>query len=148
MIETNIILANIHDSALDQALKTALPGKCFGLSTYGDISRPISIWLDDSATGSDQTTATNTATAHDPVFLSVDKTSIVANGTDTATITVKAPKVGAAAITLIVNGADVPVSLSSGVGTVSITSLDKTTITATVKSPANRSTDAITIQAV
>src|SRR5690349_3598734 len=57
--------------------------------------------LDDSATPGDLATADSVAAAHDPVFLSVDKAIIAADGVETATITVLAPKPGAAPVTLV-----------------------------------------------
>src|SRR4051794_36039761 len=118
---------NIQTGALDTALKTALPGKVIGVSTYGP-SRPISIWMDDSALPADDTAALNIAAAHDPVFLAVYKGTIAADGIDAATITISAPKASAAGVTLLVNGSAVPVTLSSGSGSVQITSADPQTI--------------------
>ncbi len=152
MKEVNAALGNIHVPALDNALKTALPGKCYGLSTYTP-DRPISIWLDNSTVQADSDSALAIAAAHDPVFLTVDKTTIQRGGTDAATVTVTAPKPGAAAVTLSVstNGGaavDWPITLTGGVGTDTLTSLDPATITISVKNPANRSTDTITVKAV
>jgi hypothetical protein len=146
MKELNATLTNVHPGALDAALRAALPGKVLGVSTYGP-ARPVSIWLDDSTTPSEETTAANTANAHDPVFLSADKTAIQANGTDTATITVSAPKPGAAAVTLLVAGSAVPVTLAGGVGAIQITSADPVSIPVSVQNPSNRSTDQITVEA-
>lgn len=137
---------NIHLGALDTALRAALPGKVIGASTYGP-SRPISIFVDDSASGADETAALANAAAHDPVFLTVDKTAITADGVDAATVTVRAPKPGAAAVTLLVNGSPVPVTLANGVGAVEVASLDPDTITVSVQDGDNRSTDTITILA-
>src|SRR5207244_544711 len=129
-----------HTAGLDSALRPGLSGKLIGVSTYGPIT-PISIWMDDSATNAEDATATTIAAAHDPALLAVDKTDIQANGTDTATITVTAPKPGAAAVTLTVNGTDYPITLANGVGRETITALDPGPITASVKNPSNRSTD-------
>ena len=147
MRELNIAQNDVHPGALDVALKTALPGKVFGLSTYGQ-PRPLSVWLDDSATPADETTAANTAAAHDPVFLSVDRQSIAANGVDAAIVTVNAPRPDVAPVVLLVAGAAVAVTLIGGVGTLSITSADPATIIVSVQNAANRSLDQLTIQAV
>lgn len=147
MKEQNVSLANVHTGALDTALRLALPGKITGVSTYNAL-QPLSIWLDESSSAEDESVAANITLAHDPVFLSVDKPTIQANGTDTATVTVRAPKPGAAAVTLSVNGVEYPVALVDGAATEPISSLDPITITITVKNPANRSTDMLTIQAV
>lgn len=153
MIEINATLSDWHSDALFAACVAALGfvesgGKFGGVSTYGP-ARPISLWLDDSASGADETTAASLTAAHDPVHLSVDKATITANGTDAATVTVRAGKPGAAAITLLVNGVtDWPIALTGGVGTDTLTALDAGTITITVKNPANRSTDQLVIEAI
>jgi len=147
MQEITVALDNPQVTALDTALRAALGSKCSGVSTYGT-GRPVSIWLDDTAVQADIDTATAIATAHDPVFLTASKSTIAADGVDTATITVQAPKSGAAAVTLLMGSTPVPVTLAAGVGTVVITSLDPTVITVTVQTPANRTTDTLTIQAV
>lgn len=136
-----------HIGALDSAIRTSLASKYHGLSTY-DPGRPISLWMDDTAQPADDTTALSITAVHDPVFLSVDKINIAANNVDTATITVNAPKPGAAAVSLLVNGNVVPVTLTNGTGTILITSQDVQQITITVQNPSNRSTDQIIIQAV
>lgn len=146
MREVQVQAGTVHVAALDAALRAALT-TCKGLSTYG-AGRPISIWLHDSALPADDATAQSIAAAHDPVFLSADKTTIKADGVDTATVTVAAPNVNAAPVNLIVNGQVVPVTLTNGIGTVQVTSLDPTIITVTVQSSANRTTDSIEVQAI
>jgi len=147
MQEFNATLTAWQESALHAALKAALGSTFFGLSTYGT-GRDISIWLDDSAVQADLDSAAAIAAAHDPVSLSADKTTILANGTDAATVTVRAPKAGAAAVVLSVNGVDWPIALTNGVGSDTLTALDPATITISVKNPANRSTDVLTVEAV
>jgi hypothetical protein len=147
MRELNVTLGAMHPAALDAVLRAALPGRVVGVSTY-DPARPISIWLDDSATPDDETSASGLAAAHDPVFLSADRQSIAADGSDAAILAVNAPKPGAAPVTLLVAGTAVPVTLTDGVGTLSIVSADPTTIAVSVQNAANRSTDQLTIQAV
>jgi hypothetical protein len=141
----NVPIDPLHIGALDAALKAALPDKVIGISGYGS-ARPITIWLDDSTSEGDQIIADSTAQAHDPVFLSVDKTEIVGDGVDTATITVNAPKVGAAPVVLLIDGSAVPVTLTNGIGTVPLSS-DPATVHVTVQNPENRTTDVITIEA-
>lgn len=147
MREINVSIANIHPGGLDVALKAALAAKCFGLSTYGP-ARPISIWLDDSTTGADDTTAQNIINAHDPVFLNVDRTTIKADNADTATITISAPKANAAPVTLLIGGNAVLVALTNGVGTLQITSAAPTIITISVQNPQNRTSDTLAIEAI
>lgn len=148
MQEVNATLTAWQTDVLDAALKAALGAKCYGLSTYGP-GRDISIWLDDTAVQADKDSAAALAAAHDPVSITVDKTTILANGTDAATVTVRAPKPGAAAVTLLVNGVtDWPITMANGLGVDSLTSLDPVTITISVKNPANRSTDVLTVEAV
>lgn len=152
MKEINATLSDWHSPALHAACVAALGfvengGKFGGVSTYG-AARPISLWLDDSASAADETTAANLAAAHDPVHLSIDKTTILANGTDAATVTVRAGKPGAAAVTLLVNGVDWNITMANGLGVDTLTSLDPVVITISVKNPDNRSTDVLTIEAV
>ena len=146
MRELNVSLPNLHDGALDFALRAALPAKTLGLSTYGP-QRPISIWLVDATTADDDSTAQSVVAAHDPVFLVTDKTSIATDGIDAATVGVFAPRLDAAPVTLLVNGSVVPVNLIAGAGSVQITSLDAQTITVQLQNPANRSTDQLSITA-
>src|SRR5258708_35818135 len=119
MREVNVALVTIHTLALDSALRAALPGRVIGISTYGP-ERPVSLWLEDSSTESEMATAEALAAAHDPVFVTVDKTQIAADGVDTSTITVSAVPSGAP-VTLLVAGTSVSVTLINGVGTVAIT---------------------------
>lgn len=153
MQEQNISFAYpINLMGLDTALKAALGSKCFGVSTYGP-ARPVSVWYDDTVTPADMTTASNLATAHDPVNLATDKTTVQADGNDTATISVSAPKPGAAAVTLVCTKPDASqvtqaVTLVAGAGTVQFKTIVPGTYTVTVQNPANRSGDTITIEAV
>ncbi len=146
MRELNMTPGAVHIGALDATLKAAVPGKVIGVSTYGP-DRPISIWMQDSATPSDETTLTTLAAAHDPVYLSVDKPAITADGSDTATITVNASKPGAAPVSLLVAGVVVPVTLVNGIGTVTITSADPASIPISVQNAANRTTDQVIVTA-
>lgn len=136
---------SIHLPALDSQLRQALGNLLIGVSTGNGM---VWVHMDDSTTPADDAVATSLANAHDPVFLSADKSTIRADGADIATVTIKAPKPGAAAVTLTINGTDYPVTLVNGVATEPITALDPTAISIAVKNPANRSTDILTIQAV
>lgn len=147
MIEVSVDIYPSEAGGLTAALKDILPGKVIGVSTYGSI-RPVSVWLEDSATEADQEQARLAALDHDPVFLSIDKTVIAANDTDTATITVEAPREGAAPVNLLVNGVVCPVTLTGGVGSLEITASDPGLITVSLQYPLNRSATQFTIQAV
>jgi len=147
MIEVSVDVYPVETGGLTAALKDILPGKVIGVSTYGSI-RPVSVWLEDSATEADQEQARLAALDHDPVFLSIDKTVIAANDTDTATITVKAPKHLAAPVVLVVNGVGCPVDIINGVGSLEITAGDPGLITISLQYPLNRSATQFTIQAV
>lgn len=147
MIEVPVQLAYpIHTEALDQALRAMLSSKFAGISTYPN-GRPPSVWLADDATDEDKTLANTVIAAHDPVFITVDKLSITADGVDVATITVSAPRPNARAVTLIIYGQEVPIALTGGVGSEPITALDYVSIPVRLKQPANRSKDTFTIKA-
>lgn len=158
---------NLHQGALTVALIGALASKCQGvrcatlanfvpLVTTLENNVPVDhvgycfIGMSDTAQPADDTIALNFAAAHDPVFLTADKTAIQANGTDTATITVTAPKSGAAAVTLVCtppNGVlqTELITLVAGVGTMQFKSFVQGVFVIAVQNPANRSTDAITV---
>lgn len=142
-----LISGAVQLQALDAAIRAALGAKMCGLSTDGP-NKPITLWLDDAALPADLTTAQSIAAAHDPVFLSADKLTIKADGLDTATLTVVAPNVNGAPVTLLINSQVVPVTLTNGIGTVQIVSLDPCPIWVTVQSPANRTTDRLEVLAV
>lgn len=151
----NTTLAYYNDAALSAALAAALPGVVDSISTFGP-TRPIIMYLlgnEPVLTAPQQATAQGVFDAHDPVFLSVDKKSVAADGTDQITITVSAPKPGAAAITLICTKPDggtvtQSVSLTAGVGTTTFKTRVPGDYTITLQSPANRTTDSLSIQAV
>lgn len=159
MHDVNVSIPYLNNGGLTATLTQALGALVIGVS--GPVATSpavpnIRIHMDNAAQPADDATATNLANAHDPVFLLVDKVAINANGADTATISVRAPKPGAAAVTLTIvttspNGTvtsqDDPITLVGGVGSETITALDPCTITVTVKNAANRSTDVLTITA-
>src|SRR5262249_37575516 len=97
--------------------------------------------------GADDTLATLTANSHDPVFLSVDRQTITADGLDAATVTVRALKADAAPIILLVAGTAVPVTLTNGLGQVTIRSSDPATLAISLQNPQNRTTDQIVVTA-
>jgi hypothetical protein len=155
----------IHSLALDAAIRSALGAKFLGLraalnssntptfSPSSNVAGAINLDMADAALSADDTTATNLAATHDPVFLSVSKTSIIADGIDSATITITAPKSGAAVVTLICNGPNglsqtISPVLSGGVATDTFQTNIAGTYTITVQNPANRSTDQLIITAV
>ena len=156
-------------AALQAAIVASLGAKFIGVNSAQDANRVPITWtpgnppvqnngtcyliMDDTAQPSDDATAQSLATAHDPVFLSVDRASIPSDNTTPATVTVRAPKVGAAAVTLSISapgGQTVTqlVTMVAGVGTVAITSPISGAINVSVQNPSNRSADTITIQAV
>lgn len=140
MIEVN---GPVAPTALDLALRTALPAILIGVSSYGP-DRPVAIWLNEAATAGDIATAQAIASAHDPVFMTVDKISIAADGIDSATITVRA---AGAPVTLLVDSTPVPVTLNGRIGTLAITSLDPALIRVAVQAAANRTTDQLVVEA-
>jgi hypothetical protein len=140
------LTVDVHPSSLDLALRAALGTHITGISTYGS-NRPLSLWMDDAAVPADDAAAVTIANAHDPVFLNADTLQIPADGATAATITVYAPRSGAAAVSLLVAGTAVPVTLTGGVGTLAITSADPASIDISVQNPANRSTDLLTVEA-
>lgn len=151
----SIILPAFDLRALQDALAAALPGKINGLKDFGDGITPMDVLFNGvkvTLSPADETTAQGIASAHDPVFLAVDKTVILANDTDVFTVTVTAPKPGAAPVSLAVsiNGnapSVVPVALSGGVGAVQFTSKDQCVITVSVQNPSNRSASVISVRA-
>jgi hypothetical protein len=152
MKELNVTLTSVHPAALEAALQAALPGRVSGFSSYG-LLRPISIWLDDSATTADEAVAVASAKAHDPVFLAADRpleagrVLIQADATDKVMITVSAPRADAAAVVLLIAGVPVPVALSGGIGAIQIASADPASVLIEVQHPSNRSTDQILVEA-
>jgi hypothetical protein len=144
MHEYKFLIENLHTPALHNALAAVLGGNFIGISTYGT-DRPFSAWL---AGPDDETAAIVVITAHDPVSLSVDKSTITADGRDTATITVQTFRPDAEPVTLLVNDTPVPITLTNGIGTLEITSDDPTTITIVVQNPENRTTDILTVEAL
>lgn len=136
MQRADVVLAGIKQDVLHQQLIGLLPGKFIGVSTFG--SGPVALWMDDSAVQADIDLATTTALAHDPIFLSIDKTTINADGIDTATLTVMVTKVNAAAVIITINGVDYLLAFTNGVATVQINSADPGTFVISVKNPTNR----------
>jgi hypothetical protein len=131
--------------ALDRVLRAALGDLIGGSATgpYGAkvyfIAEPTAQQIADAQTVID---------AHDPIFIDVDKTQIAADGADTATVTVRAPKPGAAPVTLDINGQQVAVELTGGTGNIEITAIDPVSIGVGVANPENRCAETLTIQVV
>lgn len=151
MINQSIVLPyRIHLFALDLALRSALPGKFSGASTY--MVAPPDVFLTNTFTEADQPTLDATVAAHDPVFITLSKTAIRADGLDSVTVTVTAPKPGAAAVILLVTSSagvtEWPFTLVNGAASDTLTALDPDLLTLSLKTPANRSTDSLTITAV
>lgn len=138
-----------HAGPIDAAMRAA------GFDIYGVSAGPYGVIVHFAEMPSPEQAQTALALidAHDPVFLSVDKTQITADGVDFATVKVRAPKPGAAPVTLVItpSGGDPvtqAVDLIDGVGTVEIDSIDPQVITVTVQDGDNRTTDSIEIGAV
>ncbi len=145
MYEYRFVTDAIHPAALTQALQDTLGAdRAFGVSTYG-AGRPFSAWL---ASYDDEAAAIVVITTHDPVLLTVNKTTIDADGADTAVLTVRTYRADAEPVTVLVNDTPVAVTLVDGVGTLEITSDDPTVITLAVQNPDNRTTDTFTVEAV
>lgn len=132
---------NAEVGALDAALRAD------GIGITGVSAGPYGIIV-HLLSADDAGAAAGVVDAHDPVWISVDKTLISADGSDTATITVRAPKAGAAPVTLLVDGVSTPVMLTDGVGTLSVAAADPGVIDVSVEFPANRTTDTLEILAV
>lgn len=144
-----------HPAALDAALRAALPGQVIGLRAY-DQSQPVYVYLDDATGPTEDGSVQATGSAHDPVFLSVDRTAIIAANppSDLATVTARAPNPNAAAITLQWSGdggltwTDWPMpALSAGLTADTFGALDPGAYLIRVKNADNRSTDQLTITA-
>lgn len=141
--------------ALNAAVVGALPTKVDSFQTYGD-ERPFTfllVGIPVTFSPADEVTVQGILNAHDPVFLTVDKVQVQANDVDTFTVTVNAPRPGAApvSLTVSVNGGVavvVPVTLTNGVGTSSFTAKDPGTITIAVQNPGNRYAGNLTVKAV
>src|SRR5579871_4245194 len=144
LIDTILLQANAP--ALDQAIRAAIaPNMLLGVNaasagvTNGKATPAFSsVMIDDATSAADQNTASTIMTAHDPVFLAVDKPSIKSDNVDAATITISAPKPGAAAVTLRIGGSAMPVTLTNGVGSVQVTSAAPASIAVSVQNPQNR----------
>jgi hypothetical protein len=147
-------------------LRAVLPGKVFGLTASVDGTGKVTqrnndgsitlaavhLLLSDAADEVDQGVALAVVSAHDPVTLRASKTSLTADGLDSVTISVTAPALAAAAVILLVAVNGVPfgeqaVVLAGGLGSHVLTALDPATIVISLKTPGNRSTDVLTIQA-
>ncbi len=147
MREVNIPAAGeINEYALDTALRAALATRLIGLSTYGP-GRDFTVWLADEATADDDATTTALSAAHDPVFLTLDKAAIRADGADRAVVTVRAPRPDAAPVILLVNGQATPIPLVDGRGSLEIASLDPARIVVALKGGINRCVDQLEVEA-
>lgn len=139
----------INLQALFEAVK-ATYADCVGVGWDGDTPRP------DFALSADETkrqAAAAIVATHDPVFLTADKTSIAANGTDAVTVTVSAPKVGAAPVTLLITKPDgstvtQAVTMTGGAGSVQLKTLLYGSYGITITNSANRTMDVLTVEAV
>jgi hypothetical protein len=143
----------IQPLALDTALRAACGANLSGLSTYGKVSRPISVWFNDGTPQATIDLALPVVQAHDPVFLTADKLAVAADGVDIATIAVAAPKTGAAPVTLQCKKPDgttinLPVTLAGGLGTIQFRTALPGDYAISVLNPGTRTTDQLTIKGV
>lgn len=141
----------VNTSGLDAALRAVLNSKCTGVSTYIEPGL-VSVWLTDAATGDDAAAARVICGQHDPAFLTVDQATIPADGVTTATITVSAPRDGAAPIVLVCtlpsgNQQSQAVALSGGVGSVGFNTVIPGVYTFTLQNPQNRTGDVLKVTA-
>lgn len=136
---------------LDPILRTIGGSQYYGLNTYGD-GRPGDMIYDEAMAQATLDALNATVSAFDPVFFDLDKVTIKSDGTDTATLYVDAPKVGAASVTItITQGAssqDVPITLDAGgLGALPITSNSQGIISLTLKNGTGRNTETLIIWA-
>lgn len=132
--------------ALDAAIRAELGEAVSGISLGAPDpeGRRLRVHFTDTPTPEQEAAAGAVIDAHDPVFLSVDKTTIQADGIDEAVVTIRA----ASPVTLIVNGQDVAVELENGVGELGVTSDGPQTIRIVVKDGVNRCLDVLEVRAV
>lgn len=117
-----------------------------------DNGASLTVYLTNPVTGQ-QATWDGLCGAQDPVRLAIDKTTVLADGTDFATVTVSALKPGAAAVTLAVVGPGgattlQPVTLAAGVGSVQIKTSMYGLHTVSIQNPANRCSDSFSLTGV
>ena len=136
----------VETLALDAALRAVLGEAMTGISVGAQDAegRCLRVHYVDLPTPEQEAAALAVVAAHDPVFLSVDKTTIQADGVDEATITVRA----ASPVTLLVADVVVVVELENGVGEVGITSADPRTIFIRVQDADNRCAQVLEVRAV
>jgi hypothetical protein len=131
--------------ALDRALRAAL-GDLIGGSATGPYGAKV--YFIAEPTAQQIANAQSVIDAHDPIFIDVDKTLIAADGIGVTTVTVRAPKPGASPVTLDINGQQVAVELTGGIGNIEITAIDPVSIKIEVDNPGNRCAETLTILAV
>jgi hypothetical protein len=147
----------VQGGALDNALREAYPGKILGVSTYGQDMigqwRAVSIWVEDDTTLEQQTEIQRIAADHDPIFITVEKPEMKADGKSENLVTVQAPRhSGPHAVVLEMawlrkgspvweNAEEWLIQLDEGTGQDHIIAYDPGTICLRVKNGANRSTE-------
>lgn len=98
-----------------------------------------------------QTLWDNLVALQDPVYIAVNKLTFTADGLDSVQITVAAPKPGAAAVSLNLGGslpATIPVTLTGGVGVITVKSNMAGLIGITVAAGDNRNIDTLVITGI
>jgi hypothetical protein len=153
-VELQVLLPYmVSPQGLDAALRAAIGPSVQGLSTYGKVSRPVSVWFDDGTPKAVLDSAQAVVQAHDPVFLTADKTVVNADGVDIATIAVAAPKTGAAPVTIQCKKPDGTtitqlVTFAGGLGTIPFRTALPGDYVISVLNPGTRTTDQLTIKGV
>lgn len=132
--------------ALDAALRAALGEAVAGISLGAPDpeGRRLRVHFVEQPTPEQAADAAAVIAAHDPVFLSVDRDQIGADGADEATLTVLAQN----PVTLTIGGQDVELVPAGGAAAVGITSDGPQTILISVKDGANRCASTVEVRAV
>lgn len=131
-----------------QAAAQAAFGAAYVDCNATDSGASLTVYL-TQAVPNQQTTWDGLVGAQDPVFIGQDKALVIADGTDFVTVTVNAPRPGAAPVTLQItqpSGQVVtqPVTMTSGVGSVQIRTFLYGIHQIAVLNPANRCATTLT----
>lgn len=134
-----------NPQALDAALRKALSADYVGLSAT---AADLIAWLRDDAPAIADATANAVLAAHAAISLSVDRATIRANGSDRATLTIRADEGKLSTLMLLIGDQPVPITLTGHTTHITLSALDPATIPIRVQDADNRTTDALTIAAV
>lgn len=144
-------LSIVNNAALDSAIRSTIPNAI----TNGGVrfNGQTEIDVEDSASDNDILIINNLSLAHDPIFISCDKIVIKSDNIDRCMVTVYAPKIGAAPVTLqltINDGLpiDFPITLVNGTGSDYFTCKDQGIVKITAKNGTNRNVDVFMVEVV